>query len=274
MISLSCCSPLDLYASLRSNRGLLANLVHREIIGRYQGSMLGVLWSFLTPLLMLLVYTFFFSVVFKARWPSTTGDSKAELAIVLFAGLLIFNVFAECINRAPSLILSNVNYVKKILFPLEMLPLVTLGSAIFHFAIGFVVWLVFYAFFIGVPPATAFYLPLILLPFFLLVLGLSWLLASLGVYLRDVGQVTGSLVMVLMFLSPLFYPITALPENYRSLLRMNPLTFAIEQTRGVMIWGEALDWQGWLWQSLLSVVIAWLGYAWFQKTRKGFADVL
>lgn len=234
---------------------------------------MGLLWSFLNPALMLVVYTFFFSVVFKARWPGG-GTSKTEFALVLFAGLMTFNLFAECINRAPALILGNVNYVKKIVFPLEILPVVSLGAAGFHFLVSLSVWLCFYSIFFGTPPLTIFYLPLILIPLIILILGISWGLSSLGVYLRDVSQVTGTIVMILMFMSPIFYSISALPENYHVFLKLNPLTYEIEQVRAVMIWGETLDWGRWLLQLLISSLVAWTGYIWFQKTRGGFADVL
>ncbi len=182
---------------------------------------------------MLVVYTFVFSVVFKARW-SSGSDSKAEFALVLFAGLMVFNLFSECINRAPGLILSNVNYVKKVVFPLEILPFVTLLSALFHMGVSLVVWLLAYVILIGPPHLTVLYLPLILLPLALLIMGLSWALASLGVYLRDVSQLIGVVTMSLMFLSPIFYPVTALPQTYRYLLYLNPLTTVIEQARAVL----------------------------------------
>jgi lipopolysaccharide transport system permease protein len=146
-------APTEMVNSLWRNRNLVRSLVHREVVGRYRGSFMGILWSFFNPIFMLLVYTFVFSVVFKARWNSGS-DSKTEFALVLFAGLLVFNLFSECFNRAPSLILSNVNYVKKVVFPLEILPWVTLGSALFHAAISLIVWFCAYIFFIGIPSVT------------------------------------------------------------------------------------------------------------------------
>lgn len=266
-------TPTEMFASLWRNRGLIHASAKREVLGRYRGSALGLLWSFFNPLFMLAVYTFVFSVVFKARW-NTGSDSKTEFALVLFAGLIVFNVFAECINRAPGLILSNPNYVKKVVFPLEILPVVALLSALFHGLISLGVWLLAYLVFFGLPHAAALYLPLVILPFFLFIMGLSWALSSLGVYLRDVSQFIGVITTVLMFLSPIFYPATALPEDYRHLLYLNPLTPVIEQTRDVLFWGKSPDFLmlGIYW--LTSVAIAWLGFAWFQKTRKGFADVL
>lgn len=234
---------------------------------------MGILWSFFNPVLMLIVYTFVFSIVFKARWIGGT-DSKAEFALVLFAGLMMYNLFAECINRAPGLVLSNVNYVKKVVFPLEILPVVAIGSATFHLIISLFVWLGFYVIFIGIPPSTLWLLPILLFPFFLMILGLTWLLASLGVYLRDVAQIIGILTTALLFLSPIFYPISALPEEYHYFIQASPLTFIVEQSREIMIWGKGLNWSAWIVYSLCSLFTAWLGFAWFQKTRKGFADVL
>lgn len=259
--------------SLWRNRHLAWQLAKREVVGRYRGSVLGILWSFFNPVLMLAVYTFVFSVVFKARW-SGGSESKTEFAIVLFAGMIVHSLFAECLNRAPGLILSNVNYVKKVVFPLEILPWVTMGAALFHAVISVVVLLLFYLIVNGSLQWTVIFLPLVLAPFILLVMGLSWFLASLGVYVRDVGQTIGIVTTVLMFLSPVFYPVSALPEAFQPWLLANPLTFIIEQTREVLIWGHMPDWRGLALYAVAGVGVAWLGYVWFQKTRKGFADVV
>lgn len=266
-------SPKEMAASFWRNRSLVGVLIKREVVGRYRGSFMGILWSFFNPIFMLAVYTFVFSFIFKARW-SVGSDSKAEFALVLFSGLMIFNVFAECINRSPSLILSNVNYVKKVVFPLEILPWVTLGAALFHALISLVVWLIAYAIFFGVPHVSLITLPLVIIPLILFIMGLSWWLASLGVFLRDVAQIIGVVTMTMMFLSPIFYPATALPEEYRSFLFMNPLTPAIEQARQVLFWGNMPDYKLLSIYTLVAAIIAWCGFAWFQKTRKGFADVL
>ncbi|MFZ5697824.1 MAG: ABC transporter permease [Pseudomonadota bacterium] len=266
-------SPIVAIASLRQHRGLIVSLIRRDVVGRYRGSALGLLWSFFNPVLMLVVYTFVFSIVFKARW-TAGSDSKTEFALVLFTGLVVFNLFAECIQRAPGLVLGNVNYVKRVVFPLEILPIVALGSALFHMVIGLVVWIVFYVIFFGIPPLTSLLFPLVLLPLVLLTLGLSWFLASLGVFLRDVGQVVGVMTTALMFLSPIFYPITALPDQYRLLVQLSPLTITVESSRSVLVWGDGINWSEWGACLLASTVVAWLGFAWFQKTRKGFADVL
>lgn len=266
-------SPLEMLASQWRNRELIMASTRREVLGRYRGSVMGIFWSFFNPLFMLAVYTFIFSVVFSARWGSGS-ESKTEFALVLFAGLIMFNLFADNINRAPGLVLANVNYVKKVIFPLEILPTVTLLSTLFHGLISLTVWLLAYLIFFGAPHPTVLYLPLIVLPFVLFILGLSWGLASLGVYLRDVSQFIGVITTMLLFLSPIFYPATALPGAYRDWLYLNPLTSVIEQTRDVLFWGKHPDFVllGLYW--LATAAVACLGFAWFQKTRKGFADVL
>lgn len=259
--------------SFWNNRALLLTLVKREIAGRYRGSILGIFWSFLNPFFMLLVYTFVFSVVFKARW-SGGSESKTEFALVLFAGLLVFNLLCECVNRAPGLIVSNTNYVKKIVFPLEILPGVILGAGLFNFAISLFIWLAFYMMFYGLPQLTVLFFPFIILPLVMFTLGMCWLLASLGVYLRDMGQIVNVLTMVLMYISPIFYPVSALPISYQTIVFLNPLTYLVEQTRAVMFWGKAPDMGLYVCYLIGSIIVAWLGFAWFQKTRKGFADVL
>ena len=266
-------SPLAMSSSLLRNRNLVWSLVKRDVLGRYRGSMFGILWSFFNPLLMLLIYTFVFSVIFKARW-SAGSTSKVEFAMVLFSGLLVFNIFSECLNRAPSLVLMNVNYVKKVVFPLEILPMVSLGCALFHGAVSFLVWLLFHCVFFGLPPATAWLLPVVLLPMLCLTMGLSWLLASLGVYIRDVSQVILLVTTALLFLSPIFYPISALPEDIQRFILLNPMTSIVEDVRGVLVQRTVPELGGFLLRLAGSAFAAWLGFAWFQKTREGFADVL
>ncbi len=267
-------SLVALAKSLWRNRQLIAKMTQREVVGRYQGSALGLVWSFLNPVFMLAVYTFVFSVVFKARWGVGGEESKTQFAVVLFVGMIVHGLFAEVLNRAPGLILSNVNYVKKVVFPLEILPVISMGAALFHSLISLGVLLIAFVLFNGYLHWTAVLAPLVVLPLVILTLGLAWILASLGVFLRDVGQTIGIITTVMMFLAPVFYPVTALPEEMRPWLMANPLTFIIEQGREVLIWGRLPDWAGLGIYTLAATAVAWVGYAWFQKTRKGFADVL
>jgi lipopolysaccharide transport system permease protein len=266
-------SPFEIILSFWRNRSLIWNLVHREVIGRYKGSMLGIFWSLVNPIFMLAVYTFVFSVVFKARWNSGS-DSKTEFALVLFAGLIVFNLFSECISRAPSLILINVNYVKKVIFPLEILPWVNMGAALFHFFVSLAVWLIAYTLLFGPPHWQVILLPLILLPLILFVMGASWAVAALGVYLRDISQIIGLIITILMFLTPIFYPTSALPEKYQALMFLNPLTPPVEVARGLLYFGTIPKISLLIIYSLTSALFAILGFFFFQKSRKGFADVL
>jgi len=260
--------------SLWRNRQLIVQMTQREVVGRYKGSIMGMAWSFFNPVLMLTVYTFVFSVVFKSRWGVGGEESKTQFAVVLFVGMIIHGLFAEVLNRAPSLILANVNYVKKVVFPLEILPVIAMGAALFHSLVSLSVLLAAFVLFNGYLHWTVIFIPLVLLPLVMLTLGLAWMLASLGVFLRDVGQTIGIITTVMLFLAPVFYPITALPEEFRPWLMANPLTFIIEQAREVLIWGRLPNWTGLGLYTLAATAVAWAGYAWFQKTRKGFADVL
>ncbi len=257
------------------NRQLIVQMIKREVVGRYKGSVMGLAWSFFNPVFMLVVYTFVFSKIFKSRWGGAGGDdSKTQFAVLLFVGMIVLSLFSEVLNRAPGLILSNVNYVKKVVFPLEILPVIAMGAALFHSLISLAVLLAAFALFNGYLHWTAVFIPLVLLPLVILTTGLAWMLASLGVFLRDVGQTIGIVTTVLMFLSPVFYPLAAVPSGFRPIIMANPLTFIIEQAREVLVWGHLPDWMSLGAYTLAAIAIAWAGYAWFQKTRKGFADVL
>jgi lipopolysaccharide transport system permease protein len=267
-------TPVAMFTSLWRNRQLILQMARRDINSRYRGSVIGLAWSFINPILMLLVYTFVFSVVFKARWNVGGNESKTDFAIILFAGMIVFNLFAEIVNRAPSLITSNVNYVKKVVFPLEILPWVALGSALFHTVISLLV-LLFVQFILKLfLPWTSIFLPLALLPLIFASMGIAWFLAALGVFVRDIGQITGIFITILMFMSAVFYPITALPEKYQNLLRLNPLVLIINESRKSLVLGQLPDWVSVLVALLVSLAIAFAGFWWFQKVRKGFADVI
>jgi len=266
-------SPSAIISSLIKHRELVFELVKRDFIGRYKGSIIGVAWSMLHPLLMLVIYTLVFSVAFKARW-GIGDESKVAFAIVLFSGMIVHGLFAECLNRAPGIIVSQPNYVKKVVFPLEILPWVALFSALLHFLVSFGLLLVF-CIFTGVSlKATALLVPIVMLPLLLMTLGLSWLFASLGVYLRDITQGMGLITTVLMFLSPVFYKTSAFPEDYQYLFAFNPLTLPIEQLRDVLLWGNTINWTSWATSLFTGIAICYFGFWWFQKSRKGFADVL
>lgn len=267
-------SLVSLGKSLWLHRQLIKQMAWREVVGRYKGSVMGLLWSFITPLLMLAVYTFVFSVVFKAKWGVGGEESKTAFALVLFVGLIMHGLLAEVLNRAPGLILSNVNYVKKVVFPLEILPVITLAAAFFHSVISLAVLLIAFVAVNGYLPWTIVLIPIVLLPLATLVLGLAWMLASLGVFIRDIGQAMGIITTIMLFTSTVFFPLSALPERYHPFILVNPLTFIIEQSREVLLFEHLPDWLGLGIYMLIAIAVAWIGYGGFQKTRKGFADVL
>lgn len=261
-------------SNLWRHRSLIKQLTKREVVVRYRGSYLGVLWSFINPLFMLTIYTFVFSSVFKARWGVSPNESKVEFAIILFTGMIVFTLFSEVVSRAPMLVTGNVNYVKKVVFPLEVLPMVIVGSALINAAISLVVLLLAIVVLMGTFQWTLVFLPLVVLPLILLTLGLGWFLSALGVYLRDIGQIIGVVVQVLMFMSPIFYPVSAVPKAFQGVFYVNPLSYVIEDMRRILIWGQMPNWTWLLIGTLISMVVAWLGHLWFQRTRGGFADVL
>ena len=267
-------TPGQALRSIVQNGRLILDLTRREVLGRYRGSVGGLVWSFIHPLLLLAVYTFVFSVVFQARWGGSTSGSRSEFAIVVFMGMIVHGLLAECINRAPMLIVSNANFVKRVIFPLEILPVVALGSALFHALASTVILLAVQFWLTGSLPIQTLWLPVVLLPLMILTLGLAWFLSAIGVYLRDIGQLTGLLTTVLMFLSPVFYPVSALPPDYRGWLNLSPLTFIIEQARAVAIEGRLPDLPGLVLYTIVAMLVFSFGFWWFQRSRSGFADVL
>lgn len=269
--------PVGLLALFRSawcNRYLILSLAQRDVVGRYRGSWAGLAWSFFNPLLMLAIYTFVFSVVFKTKWDVAGTGGIRNFAVVLFSGIVVHGFLAECLQRAPALVVGNASYVKRVIFPLDVLAWVTLLSALFHAAISFCVLLCAQLLLTHSVPVTAVFLPLVLLPYALLSLGATWALSALGVYFRDIGQFTGILSTALLFLAPVMYPASALPASLRSWLYLNPVSFIVEQARAVLMFGQMPDWAGLSVYAGIALLVAWLGYWFFQRARRGFADVL
>jgi len=267
-------NPVRIGTHLWKYRDLIRQLTWREVVGRYKGSFIGMGWSFIQPLVMLCVYTFVFSVIFRARWGVAADEGKAAFALTLFMGLITFNVFSEVANSAPTLVLANVNYVKKVVFPLEILPLVRLLSALINalFSLGVLL--------LGILVVnhsihwTALLLPLIWLPMIIFTLGCGYFLASLGVFVRDMGTAIGVLTTMLFFLTPIFYPISAVPEQLRIVFRINPLAIFVEDARRVVLWGLFPDWPWFFLGLVLSVAVLIFGFLWFIKSKKAFADVI
>lgn len=263
----------SLIGSFWNNRELILNMARRDISARYKGAMAGVLWSFVTPLLMLLVYAFVFGFIFKARWNDAFPGSLG-FALTIFPGLMLHGLLSDCINRAPTLIIENSSYVKKVIFPLESLAWIVVISALFQFFISMLVLFAFMLAFGFSVPATfpAFiFVVVVFVPF---VAGCVWLLSSLGVYIRDMRHGVGILVTVMLFMSPILYPVDFVPESFRWVLNINPLTVVVQQMRNVLILGEPPGGLALLGYFLFSCVFAKLALVWFQRSRSGFADVL
>ncbi|ASE53341.1 TPA: ABC transporter permease [Stenotrophomonas maltophilia] len=267
-------SPGALLNSLWTNRGIVWLLGKRDVQSKYKGSFAGLLWAFINPLLMLLIYTFVFAVIFKARWHGQVGDSRAQFALVMFVGVIIHGLFAEVINRAPGIIFENTNYVTKVVFPLEMLPVISLGSALFHCLASVCVLLAGLVLCNGGLHWQAVFFPVVVTPLLVIAVGIAWILAALGVFIRDLKQTTTFITTAMLFLSPVFYPQSAWPEKYQKLFMLNPLTFIMEQSRQVLIWGKLPDFKGLMVYLMIASAFAFIGFAVFQKMRKGFADVL
>jgi lipopolysaccharide transport system permease protein len=262
------------FVSSWRNRHLIVKLVTRDLASRYRGSFGGVAWALAQPLAMLAVYSFVFSVVLRTRWPVDPASANTNFTVILFSGLIVYGLFADCILRAPGLIVAHTSFVKKVVFPLEILPVMVMGSGLFLTSINLVMLFVAMVLTGQTFHWTVLLIPFVLLPLALMTLGISWLLAALGVFLRDIGQVIGLVVTAMMFLAPILYPLTAVPEAYRPLFLLNPLTFPVEQARKVLIFGQMPDWSGLVIYTALGWLFAVLGFAFFQRIRKGFADVL
>jgi lipopolysaccharide transport system permease protein len=256
------------------HKNLIIKLTEREILGRYRGSLFGIFWSFLQPLMMLAVYTLVFSTVFKTRWPGVVDERPIGFAINLFSGLIVFNLISECLTKAPGLVLANPSYVKKVVFPLEVLGYVTVGCALFHGLISIFVLMVFQLFANGKIAATIWLLPITWIPLLLLALSSTWILSAMGVYIRDIGQAIGAFVSMLMFISPIFFPLTALPARWQSLLAFNPLAPMIEQTRAVAVSGQYPKTIYIFAGISLGLILCEFSYKAFMKAKGGFADVM
>lgn len=256
------------------HRSLLWQMTKRNVLQRYRGSVLGLVWSFIFPLMMLTVYTFVFSVIFKARWGVSVGEGKGAFAVIMFCGMTMYNLFSEAVSGSCSVVVSNSNLVKKVIFPLEILPLAQTLST-FILGLAWFVLLFFGAYFIlGALSWTMLLLPLVLLPLVLFTLGVSYVIASLGVYVRDTQYAIGVVLQILFFATPIFYPVSAIPERFRIYLELNPLTLMIEQARNVFLYSKLPDWTVLAIAFGVSLLVLQLGYFFFIRTKRGFADVL
>jgi len=268
-------SRLGVWMSLIRYRVLIGKLVKRQIADRYRGSLFGMLWTLVYPIMLLVVYTFVFGTIFRARWSGAdTSQSQVEFAVILFAGLIIHGLFSEILMTSPGLIINNPQYVKKVIFPLEILSWVTLFTALFNAGVSLLVLIVFYFLVHGSLYPSLLWLPVVVVPFAIFCVGVSWLLSAITVYFRDINQLVGLLASVLLFLSPIFYPVSALPDMVRAYIYLNPLTAIIEQLRNIVLWGKPPSFSVMLAYFAISLLVVWVGNQVFNRMRKGFADVI
>ncbi|MAJ61333.1 MAG: hypothetical protein CBC48_16125 [bacterium TMED88] len=255
------------------HRELVAPLARRKIASRYRGSTLGLLWAILNPLLMLGIYTFVFSVVFHAKW-GLESTGRSSFALFLFSGFILYSVFSDAVNEAPSLLVQNRLYIRQLIFPTELLAWISLISGLFHFCINTVILTIFYGWVIGPPSPSALLLPISVAPIILISLGAVWIISSLGVHLKDLGHIVGLLTTALLFLSPIFYPASAVPESLQPLYALNPFVSILENSRALLFDHSIPEWRDWLSPLAGAWIFAWFGYFFFMKTKEGFADVV
>ena len=276
-------NPAGALGSLWRYRHIVRQFTRREVLGRYRGSYMGVLWSFLNPLLLLAIFTAVFRLIYTTRLANIPNEGSFDFALMLFAGLIIYNLFAECLNRAPNLILMNANYVTKTVFPLEILPMTVVLSAVIHLLISFVPLCLGVAFLRawGQPanaphglPVTILYWPLLLPAIFCWALGLTYVLSAIGVFVRDLIQAMLAVTTVLMYASAVFYRIEQVPPQYQGYIRYNPIAYFCQESRDLAFRGFPFDWYWYGGIFGTGAVFALVGYGVFMRAKSAFADVV
>lgn len=269
-------SPVALVRNLWAHRDLIRQFTWRLFVARYRGTTLGLLWSVIFPLTQLAVFVFVFTSVFKMR--SWEGDEMAgapQFAVILFCGMVVYAIFSESVIRSTGLVVENPNFVKKVVFPIEVLAVASLGSSIIYAMTGLAIVLAGALIFAKGLVWTVLLLPIVALPLILWALGIAWVVSALSVFLRDVGNIVGIVVgQMLFYLTPILYPASHLPESLRWVAWLNPLTSVVEGSRSVVVFGEQPQWRALGWSLLSGLVVVQLGYAFFMKAKRGFADVL
>lgn len=261
------------FSALFGYASLTTELTKRDILGRYRGASFGLLWSLISPFLMLCVYSFAFGVVLKSKWPQVSGGGH-PFAIILFVGLIVHGFFSECLSRAPGIVTGNPSFVKKVVFPLEIIPWQVVLTALFQAGMNIIVFILLRLLLEGQISWTIVLIPIVFVPLVFISLGVCWFFGALGVYVRDISQVTGVLATAMLFLSSAMIPVQTLSPRVQTLFHLNPLTFLIDQARAVALWGTWPDWSGLASYSIGGLIFMYAGYAWFVATKRGFADVL
>lgn len=267
-------APWEIVRHLCQQGPLIRQITKRDLLMRYRGSYLGLLGSLVRPMAMFAVYAVVFGFIFRSKLGNTPHESKLDFALALFCGLIVFDFVAECLSRAPMLVLANPNYVTKVVFPLEILCVSVVGAALAQMAISLVPLLAGLLLAHGAIPLTVLYLPLIVLPLILICLGAGWFLASLGVFVRDINSIVPVFLTVLMFASAIFYSLSKVPPEFLSLFLLNPLAVAADQARNAVLWGVAPSWPRYLLMLVIGLVTLSVGYAFFMRTKRAFADVM
>lgn len=268
-------NPLIIIKIIIQNKYLLFQIIKRNVSLRYKGSILGIIWSFAYPLMMLSIYTFVFGIVFKSRWGiEGLEDNRASFPLIMFCGMAVFNIFSESVNSNTSIIINNSNYIKKVVFPIELLPICNVLTSLLFGIAWFVLLFIGILCFLNKIYWTMLLLPITIIPLLLISIGISFFVSSLGVYLRDIPQIVVILTQILFFMTPIFYPISAVPDNLQWILNINPLSVIVEQTRLLFLYGQKPSLSLCFGMTLLSFIIFQVGFVWFAKTKKGFADVL
>ncbi|MFH1114444.1 MAG: ABC transporter permease [Pseudomonadota bacterium] len=267
-------NPFRLLCYLMKHRELISLFAWREFEGKYKGTYLGLVWAFLSPLLSLAVYFFVFSIVLGTKFSSMEGAGRTDFALILFGGIVVYNIFAVSASKAPLSIAEQTSFVKKVVFPLEILPVAALCASLLNAVLGLSMLIPALLVFSPKISSTLYLFPLVLIPMAAFSLGVSWLLGSLGVFAKDLGQAMAILLQLLFFASPVLYPLSAVPESLQGFMRLNPLTTILENTRRTLVLGQGLEWAWWAVITVVSLVVMQLGYVWFMKTKRYFADVM
>ncbi|OBZ07845.1 hypothetical protein A8L34_24750 [Bacillus sp. FJAT-27264] len=263
------------FFNLYKSKDLLVELTKRDFQQRYKGSVLGVIWAMLSPLLMLGVYSFIFVSVFKSKWgDSSIQDGNMLYTMMIFAGLIPFQIFSESVNRSVNVLSQSSNYIKKVVIPIEIIPFSIVFSTIINSFFSVALLVIGKIMFLSTPNWTFIFIPLILIPIMILSLGASLIVAALGIYLRDLVYVVGLLVNILFYMSPIFYSAEAIPERFRFFIHLNPIAPIITQFRNVFINGQLFSVSSYITSLLVSIIVFLLGLSIFNYLRKGFADVI
>jgi lipopolysaccharide transport system permease protein len=263
----------DAFCSPILDRKILVMFIMRDLRSRYKNSWGGLFWLLIQPIILLTIYTVVFQKILGVKW-GAQNSGGIDFALNLYLGLLVFNFFSESVQAAPSVLRNHSNLIRKVLFPIRILPAISVGTSLCDAVIGIIVWLVIYSLVMGIPHSTVLYLPLVILPLILLVMGFCWIIASLGVYMRDINQIVRFVLMGLLFLSPIFFPLNLMPNDLQAMLSFNPLAIEIEMLRGIMIGGIAPAWDSYFIFLVFSSIIYCAGFYWFELTSDGFVDVL